>query len=191
MQQFNVTSGELVIGDPLYTINPPKWSTGIIKAKNGIWEAKPVYFCDKQLRTRISEIYAYNLEAAFKQHSLIDDLQSAPPLPFINGVESGQLGYFDRSGYRKDDEYGTVWYITLLQITLSEMAFGVIPDGAVASTGYGENSFSTQGIFNEDGECIALRTVFITEQVDDEDDFWFMDDDIYDDDDDDDNDKIL
>ena len=184
MQTFEVTSGELVVSDPCYEVST--WCAGTVKAKNGTWG---VNYETTDDGSRIKEIWAYSMEAAVNRPHIVDELPGAAPLPFINGVDSGQLGYFDRTHYRNNDsakdlakqdfgegydrEPGDEWYRAACAITLSPESFGVMPHGVVSSSGWGDGSYKTQGIFNEDGECIGLRTVFIEDDYDDdEDDFW-------------------
>ena len=51
----------------------------------------------------------------------------------------------------------------------------------------GNGSYNTQGIFDEEGNCIGLRTVFIEDDnYDDEDDWWDKEEETPDDEDDDD-----
>jgi Protein of unknown function (DUF4241) len=201
MLTFEVTSGELVISDPCYEV--PTWCAGTVKAKNGTWG---VDYQTDDMGDRITEIWAYSLDAAVNRPHIPDELPQAPPLPFINGVDSGQLGYFDRNHYRNNDsarelakhdfgegydrEPGDEWYRAACAITLSSESFGVMPHGVVSSSGWGDGSYNTQGIFNEDGECIGLRTVFIEEDyTDDEDDWWNDEEETPEEEDDEDNDE--
>lgn len=184
MHLFEVVSGELVISDPCYEV--PTWCAGTVKAKNGTWSA---YYDTDDTGHRIKEIWAYNIEAAINRPRIVDELPQAPPLPFINGVDSGQLGYFDRTHYRNDDcatnmlkrdfgegydrQPGDAWYRAVCHITLTDESFGVMPYGVVSSSGWGDGSYNTQGVFNDEGECIGLYTQFIEDDnTDDEDDWW-------------------
>jgi len=187
MLTFEVTSGELVISDPCYEV--PTWCAGTVKAKNGTWG---VDYETDDMGDRIKEIWAYSLDAAINRPHIPDELPQAPPLPFINGVDSGQLGYFDRSHYRNDDsakdlpkhefggdfdrEVGDEWYRAACALTLSDDQLGVMPFGFVSCSGWGDGSYNTQGIFDEEGNCIGLRTVFIGDDNNDDEDDWWDDD---------------
>jgi len=202
MLTFEVVSGEIVISDPCYSIEPPTWCAGTVKAKNGTWG---VYYQTDDRGDHITEIWAYSLDAAVNRPHIPDELTQAPPLPFINGVDSGQLGYFDRSHYRNDDsakelakydfgegynsQPGDEWYRAMCEITLSNESFGVTPHGVVSSSGFGDGSYKTQGIFNEDGECIGLRTVFIEQDYADDEEDWWAHEEIPEEDEDDDDDN--
>jgi hypothetical protein len=202
MHLFEVTSGELVISDPCYAA--AIWCAGTVKAKNGTWGAD--YNITDDGHDRIKEIWAFNIDAAVNRPHIVGELPQAPPLPFINGVDSGQLGYFDRKHYRNnesakdlpkhnfgdnwDKEPGDEWYRAVCVLTLSNESFGVIPHGVASSSGWGDGSYNTQGIFNDDGECIALRTMFIEDDYsDDEDDWWGAEETPEDEEEEDDNDE--
>jgi hypothetical protein len=176
MLTFEVISGEMVISDPCYTIETTSWEFGVINARNGIW------ITDKfMVGNDIKEICAYNNDAAINDPGLLSDLFNAPPLPFINSVDSAQLVYFDRQYYRNDqsintqskDDSGELWYEALCDITNSKEAFGVLPNGVVTMTGRGDGAYVTQAIFDKDKLCIGLRTEFIKDKyIEDDDDWW-------------------
>jgi hypothetical protein len=181
MLTFEVISGNIVISDPSYKIETTSWESGVVKARNGIW------ITDKlMVGNEIKEICAYNNDAAINDPGLISELFHAPPLPFINGVDSGQLVYFDGKYYRDDnsvnkpstDESGDQWYRVVSNITNSKEQFGVLPNGVASITGYGDGAYVTQAIFDKDKLCIGLRTEFIKDKyLEDDDDWWNIDDD--------------
>ena len=66
------------------------------------------------------------------------------------------------SGWKLLPKFVEVTENTLCVIGFNTHIFNVI-----------DGSYNTQAIFNEDGECIGLRTVFIEDDYnDDEDDWW-------------------
>lgn len=199
MQTFNVTSGELVISDPCY--DSPIWCAGVVKAKNGTWAT----FCNYNDDARVAEIIAYHMDSAMLDNTIIDRVIAEAPLPFINGVDSGQLGYFDRSHYRNDEsakdltkhdfgpsfdrEPGDSWYRAACEITLGNSNFGVMPFGVVSSSGWGDGSYQTTSIKDDDGNVIALATVFIEDDYSDDDDWDDEEEEIPEEDDSEDEDK--
>ena len=46
--------------------------------------------------------------------------------------------------------------------------WGVLPNGVVSSSGYGDGSYRVYGQKNKDGEYVAFEVVFITAEDEDE-----------------------
>lgn len=198
-QKFEVTSGKLVLTDPCYKI--PTWCQGVVdNVKKGTW-VTDVEKTDGSdgWGVRCGALYAVNEEALNKNPNLIDKVRGFGSndlhlLDFDGGVDSGQFGYFDHEHYRNDEsakdlpkeyfgegwdeEAGDVWYRACAVITLADVSWGVLPHGVVSSSGYGDGSYPTYGIKDENGEYVAFITIFIGMEEEDE---W--DDDLDDDDD--------
>lgn len=195
---FNVTSGKMVCSDPCYEI--PTWCQGVIdNVKNGKWEAGIATSDEGSWGERISHLWVYNLEAAIKNPSLVRDIERfmGHELPFSGGVDSGQFGFFDFAHYRNDesakdltkqdfgDDYdrksGDQWYRACCELTLGTDSFGVLPFGAVSSSGYGDGSYTVRGIKDDEGLYVAFCVEYIG-QDEDEDDEWDEDDEFSDED---------
>lgn len=120
------------------------------------------------------------------QHKYTHDFK---PLDFDGGVDSGQFGFFDKDFYRNDEsakdlpkadfgvnydrEEGDQWYRACCKLTLGEEGYGVLPNGAVSSSGYGDGSYEVRGaIDTRDSklEYVAFEVIFIEERTDDEED---------------------
>jgi len=153
---FEITSGKAVLSDPCYELGT--WCQGIVdNVKNGKWVAI-LEQSDRELMT------------------------SGDLLPFNGGVDSGQFGHFDYANYRKDetaidlpkvweDEWesqeGDKFYRACCFQTLEkEDRFGVLPFGCVSSSGYGDGSYPTYGIKDDNGEYIGFMTIFIGDDED-------------------------
>jgi hypothetical protein len=109
-------------------------------------------------------------------------------LPFVGGVDSGQFGFFDKDFYRNDEsakdlekynfspdydrEEGDQWYRACANLTLDSEQWGVLPNGVVSSSGFGDGSYGVFGEKNAEGEYVAFSVVFIWE---DEQDEWLED----------------
>jgi hypothetical protein len=184
--EFEVTSGEIVCSDPCYDLDT--WCQGIVKARNGKWIAEVEISDEGSWGKRIAELKIYHSDIADK---FLSEMGKIDLLNFSAGVDSGQFGFFDRGTYRNDDsvsdlvkydfganyvkdESGDEWYRACCYITLEHEQFGVLPNGAVSSSGFGDGSYDVFGAKDENGEYIYLHVVFIGEEEEDEDDddFW-------------------
>lgn len=177
MKTFEVKSGRLVLSDPCYEY--PTWCQGVVNAKNGKWDTRVIMQND-----RVASIMAFHIESAINNPKLMDNLFKAPSIPFIGGVDSGQFGYFDFDSYRNDKlveglptfggkwavtEDGDIFYRVCCNLTLTEN-YGLLPNGFVSSSGYGDGSYTTFGLADENGNYYALITHFIFDDNDDNDD---------------------
>jgi hypothetical protein len=70
------------------------------------------------------------------------------------------------------DRSGDIWYQACCKITLDNTeSWGVLPNGVVSSSGFGDGSYDVYGIKDAYGEYIAFRVVFIeAEDLDESDD---------------------
>jgi len=114
-------------------------------------------------------------------------------LPGTFGVDSGQFGFFDRDHYRKaesvkdmpkydfggdfltddSDRDADIWYHACCKITLDHPeSWGVLPNGVVSSSGFGDGSYDVYGIKDAYGEYAAFRVVFIDMNEEDDLDEW-------------------
>lgn len=106
------------------------------------------------------------------------------------GVDSGQAGFFESTGYRNMSLFGkdkpvchpmflpedvTVenyqeeyFYGVCCNITLNDQA-GVFPGGAVSTSGFGDGSYDLFVRKNQDGKITALKLVFISDEEEEED----------------------
>jgi hypothetical protein len=184
-KEFDVTSGEIVCSDPCYDLDT--WCQGIVKARNGKWIAEVEISDEGSWGERIAGLKIYHSDIADK---FLSEMGNIDLLNFSAGVDSGQFGFFDRSTYRNNDsakdlekydfgtnyvkdENGDDWYRACCHLTLAEEGFGVLPNGAVSSSGFGDGSYDVFGAKDENGEYLYLHVVFIGEDEEDEDDdFW-------------------
>ena len=187
---FNVTSGKMVCSDPCYELDT--WCLGVIdNVKNGKWEAGIETSNEGSWGQRISYLWVYNVEAVINNPSIRNQIEAfgGHTLPFSFGVDSGQFGFFDFANYRNDEsakdlkkydfggdfnspkENGEEWYRACCELTLGTENWGVIPFGAVSSSGYGDGSYEVRGIKDANGEYVAFCVEYIG-QDDDEDDDW-------------------
>jgi len=186
MKKFQVTSGAMVCSDPCYTTDVWCMST-VNNVKNGTWAAEVDTV--ESYGHRISELRVKHIDAdtnGSKWEMLTGDF----------GVDSGQFGFFDSVHYRKaasvkgvplydfggdfltdnSDRDGDIWYRACCNLTLGKDSWGVIPHGAVSSSGYGDSSYGVAALKDVNGQYIAFQVIFIGEE-EDEDEDEFLDED--------------
>lgn len=185
-RKFEVTSGKMVLSDPCYELGT--WCQGVAEnVKNGTWVGVLEQSDEGGWGVRNSILISMNVEAMEKNPRLEMELMSSGDLINWGGVDSGQFGHFDYANYRKDenaidlpkvweDEWesqeGDKFYRACCYQTLeTEDSFGVIPFGVLSSSGYGDGSYPTYGIKDENGEWVGFMTIFIGDD-EDEDDEW-------------------
>jgi hypothetical protein len=192
-RQFEVTSGKMVLSDPCYKLGT--WCQGVIdNVKNGTWVGIIEQSDEGACGSRNSILISLNVEAMKKNPRLETQLMGGGELlGFDGGVDSGQFGHFDFANYRKDelavdlpkafeDDYATdegdEWYRAVCAVTLTtDDAFGVVPFGVVSESGFGDGSYDTHGIKDENGEYVGFMTVFIGDEENEDDDEWLDDED--------------
>ena len=192
IKQFEVTSGKLVCSDPCYSI--PTWCQGIVEnVKNGVWGAEINLSDEGDWGKRVASLYIVNEDANAKMTGIETKIFEEEPLSFDAGVDSGQFGFFDFAHYRNDesakdlkkfefgDNYdtqsGDTWYRACSDLTLGDEQWGVLPNGVVSSSGFGDGSYDVFGYKDAYGEYVAFAVVFIYDDEGDEDDEYIMSED--------------
>lgn len=140
----------------------------------------------KEYDKRIAELAAYKGRPAYIRiayETNADELMSAfdeyELLAIDVGVDSGQAGFFDLAHYTealsdettKRSDRGPKFesfYDSVGDLTCGDDSFGTIAFGAVASSGYGDGSYSAYAKRNDDGELIGAIIVFIGECEDED-----------------------
>jgi len=176
---FEITSGVIVASDPCYEI--PTWCQGVIEnVKKGTWSAEVEESDEGDWGERIAVLKIEHTNAKKTYH--------LKQLEFVGGVDSGQFGFFDKDFYRNDEiakdfpkydfganydiEEGDKWYRACCNLTLGNEGWGVLPQGVVSSSGYGDGSYPVLGEKDESGEWVAFMVVFIDgDNEEDEEDF--------------------
>lgn len=159
MEKFEIVSGTVLVSDPCYPIGT--WCQGeLSNVKKGVWNVKTT-----KHSKRIAEIIVKHDDNKTKPKWQIQD--------FEVGVDSGQAGVFDKDYYRKDEivkgyilannPKDEPWYSVCCEKTLSKERYGVIPYGAVSSSGYGDGGYTCYTSKNKMGEIDAIKIVFIDE----------------------------
>lgn len=169
MPVFTIKSGKIRISDPCY--DKDDYLGGlVIEAKNGEWVAS----ADLEKTgwgDRITKLTAeYNgpvSVADCSTHSI--------------GVDSGQAGVFDFDSYKDDNLVKNVarvhkevicedepWYSICCDRTLSNHQWGVIPNGAVSTSGYGDGMYDVNCFLDKNGDVVRVEITFIDDEDEDE-----------------------
>jgi len=159
---FEVKSGVMVCSDPCYSLDT--WCMGIVEnVKNGTWLASIETSDEGDWGVRIATLEVRHNDFKDTNLKFVDELS------FTGGVDSGQFGFFDKEFYRNDesakdlpkygfssdfDKSGDIWYLACCDLTLGKEQWGVLPNGVVSSSGYGDGSYGVFGEKNAEGEYI-------------------------------------
>ena len=173
---FELTASTMRVSDPCY--DRAVHCSGVIsRCKRGTWNAGVLKV----------ESFGHRCAALIVRHEqtsfVMDEIRNGTALkaaidlcdelPTTLGVDSGQLGFFDDAFYQdvsvfngedtpkfeSDDQ----WYAYVCDITLSRIGAGVIPYGAVSSSGYGDGGYPCYTHADKNGEVDFAFVVFIDE----------------------------
>jgi hypothetical protein len=169
---FTLLSGKVMVTDPCY--DRSIWCQGELeKVAPGTWEAYSERVVDGSWGMRVSELVCF---LAGRQSEDVAWERAS----FTVGVDSGQAGVFEDAHYQDDTVLGpdtpkadyisdSPWYAACCAAnSLNGGAGGVIPYGAVASSGYGDGSYQCFFRRADDGLIDAIKIVFIGEDDPDE-----------------------
>jgi len=173
--QFEVTSGKVVISDPCYPLGA-LCQYVLENVKNGKWNASVEESDEDGCGTHFAALYAIHEGYA------LTDSATWVEQNFDVCVDSGQVGIFDFSTYRNDevaskaglsrskliqeDEPGDQWYNLCCDRTLDEFGAGIIPGGAVSSSGCSDGGCTIYTIKDSNGSIVAIQIIFIEDSDD-------------------------
>lgn len=160
---LEVESGFLIVTDPCY--NSEHYSeSSCIAVKKGTYAAKVLNVDDNDWGNRCGSLLIYHQDHPVDFESPVwQDIDKG------TGVDSGQAGFFDLR-YFNDASVVTetiekpltgdnVWYDLCCDRTLNGVGAGVIPFGAVSSSGVGDGYYNALAAYHN-GEIIALAYDF-------------------------------
>lgn len=175
---FEVTGGTIMCTDPCY--DRGTWCQKEVPAKDGRWIAAAVMSDEGSSGVRTAR-----LQVKHEDYDGPDRLtDGGEPVDGSFGVDSGQFGFYDGARYPQDpgDYKGGGFYTRVCAVHDYEeagkyKANGMVDEGPVASSGYGDGSYDVYAVW-EDGRVVALEAVFIDDESDDdEDNIGFEDED--------------
>lgn len=164
---FEVISDQLIASDPGYPAEEAGLHGLARPARRGTWKATVIRIDTGNGDHRNAELWAIHAGAKAKPDWKKRD--------GALGVDSGQLGIFDRSTYYdpgvvpKDYKWkdkpvaeDLPWYSLCCEQTLADPGAGVIPHGAVTHSGFGDGAYEWYA-WGEKDEVVGVRVVFLPE----------------------------
>lgn len=170
------TSGEVVVSDPCYKLGT--WCQHVLgNVKPGKWIATKKLSHEGEWGVRISQLEAFiDEEPQQKDFQLVEGADI--------GVDSGQAGFFEKTGYNntslikksdsqthsliqpkdtdpEDKQQQDIFYSVACNLTLSPEQSGVFPGGVVSSSGYGDGRYNLYVRRDAHDNITAMRIVFI------------------------------
>lgn len=190
---FLVSSGKVIVTDPCYdkdiwcnevleNVAKGWWNANVVQAKIGKMGHR-ICEIEAELVERYPSSTAGKDSAIIHEQKIIGNIQDSEDWEEIStsiGVDSGQAGFFDIEYFKDEDivtkelkeeikqlgfiESNDQWYGMSCIKTLSTARWGIIPFGAVASSGYGDGSYKLY-IKRFLDEIIAMKIVFIPVKI--------------------------
>jgi len=171
--EFKIVSGIARVSDPCY--KKDTWCNGTLKVKNGTWMTNIVMFDEGDWGDRVGYLIVRH-----KDYSVNEDSCGLEGVDFEVGVDSGQVGVFDDSFFKDDESVKGLkrmddriicedepFYSMCCDRTLHDGQAGVIPYGAISSSGYGDGRYDCHIKKNKKGEVIAIIVDFDLENEED------------------------
>ncbi len=164
---FEVASDQLVVSDPCYSVKDEGLHGNARPVRRGRWKATIVRIDAGDWGHRNAELIAVHSGAA--------GTPSWKKQEDVLGVDSGQLGVFDRARYSDDTlvpkdyqwkdkpiDPEQPWYSLCCEKTLSDAGAGVVPFGAVSSSGLGDGAYEWF-LWKEKEEVVGVKVLFLRE----------------------------
>ena len=179
---FEVTSGKIIISDPCYKLPENELANKIVNVPNGMWNA---YISKHSDGSSVSELLIHHNSITLKDTNNIW-------LDYLTNVcvDSGQAGFFDLIHFRDDcnlqnnelatyidiEDDGDKWYAMCCNTTYSDKISGkyggVVPNGVLSKSGYGDGRYSVSVGYKENEQEIVYLKIHFIEESDESDDEW-------------------
>lgn len=165
---FEIVSGEMYVTDPLFELDT-ECVSALKNVRSGRWNAAVYMVKTGGNVERVSRLAVWHEDAPEP-----DQLRKAEA-DFEVPVDAGQAGFFDTAHYRDSSVIDTapaetysdgecVWFDRCCEIALGPDQAGVLPFGAVSTSGYGDDVYPCVYYANEAGEILRAELAFITEE---------------------------
>jgi hypothetical protein len=166
---FELGGTKMRVSDPCY--DKDVWCAGILEnCVPGFWSAYLVLSDEGAWGVRVKELRVSNLNESHVEPTELVDIDA--------GVDSGQCGFWDEMLYPEGErEYDDMngFYRTVCNLTHDEtdhsVRGGVVPFGAVSSSGYGDGGYSVYVGRNAAGQIVSAKIDYIPDNVEDEEDY--------------------
>lgn len=180
---FELTGSILRVSDPCY--EKDTWCCGVVSnCMAGAWDAAVSYLDEGVFGIHVA-ILAAKHSKTVRSFSLCNGVWADDEYihyrsgwevcDFSVGVDSGQAGFFDDAHYQDDHvfdnfpeaehDFLNVWYNHCCDLTLGEQQAGVIPFGAVSSSGYGDGCYTALRHINTDGKTDCVVLFFLSDKT--------------------------
>ncbi|MEI2467796.1 SMI1/KNR4 family protein [Niallia taxi] len=160
---FTVNSDRLVITDPFYEMGEDELQIVLSEVKKGVWTSSISYTDDEVVKSLF--VFHGEKPPSGKWHKHKKMI----------AVDSAQAGVFDFDSYGKDEiiqneveniqnielkEYGSKYYIACCDAVSSIFQGGIIPNGAVAMSGYGDGMYPVHLKYNISKQIVGVKIDF-------------------------------
>ena len=185
---FELTTPVMRVSDPCYekdtwcagevdNCRPGTWEAATMKLDQGLWGVR-----NASIAVRFSESSTTfeDIFESWEDGRVEAKMDGWDICPFEVGVDSGQAGFFDDAKYHDNSifdgrpapkhNFGDRWYNECCDMTLTPVGAGIIPFGAVTSSGYGDGGYSAYKHTNAEGIVDAMLIIFIDDDEDDDED---------------------
>lgn len=176
-----MSTPQMRVSDPGY--DDSVWCYGIIPdCATGNWEAAVAYSDEGEFGERVALLTARHI-SSMRSFSICDQVwmdeeyihyKGWSTCDFEMGVDSGQAGLFDDAHYRDNSvfvgmpepehKFGIPWFNYCCDLTLGERQAGVLPYGAVSSSGYGDGCYPVLQHKNKRGQVDCVVILFLCEE---------------------------
>lgn len=162
---FENVIGTMIAADPCYDHETvANENAGVRHVKTGVWHAFANKTDEGEWGVRVASLLVIHED--YLDYSIFDLKISKKKYGIP--VDSGQAGFFDAYHHLDNDvitwtpqhNYRDPWYNACCDATLGDEQAGVIPYGAVASSGYGDGYYPAY-IWRDGNKAVAMEIVFI------------------------------
>lgn len=144
---FMVESGKLIVTDPYYKVDEEaELQIVLLNVKNGNWTASISYTPDEVVKNLF--VFYGEKKPSGKWH--VCDKQI--------GVDSAQAGIFDFKTFGRNEA------IQFDEVVASDAQGGVVSDGAVSMSGYGDGMYEVKVKYNISKKVVGVMIDFVDEE---------------------------
>jgi hypothetical protein len=178
---FELTGPVMRISDPCY--DREVWCCGTVdNCRVGTWEAAVLKMDEGDWGVRNAVLAVRYKDGGPKfnaiNRAVCNGTGAWHECPFEVGVDSGQAGFFDELHYQDNSvvekmngpehDFGDAWYSHCCDITITRTGAGVMPYGAVSSSGYGDGGYAAIKHLDRNGKIDFIFGVFIDNEDEEE-----------------------
>lgn len=171
---FNLSQPVVRVSDPCYKKDNDRLSEAF-EGLTGGWQA---YVVKDSKTNRCASLIILHESCPDSIHEEVTTKTRKIPCGFETlgyiPVDSGQAGFYDESKYEMDSAVDTsvilcdvdtwdasVWYKANCSITLEDPCAGVLPCGAVSSSGYGDGEYGVFVHYNDDNNGLVDAAILV------------------------------